>query len=150
MKSKLDGANLRSQMVRWPIIRCGPPKMKNRSRIEITVVKVRNLYLGGDIFFSDTNFSFPFSDVKPLVFPKESLINHWRGGANVSTDSSITNTLVPNVEKESSNSSKQCCSCKNEKIRPTDVEQKILFEDLIFNTVYVKKYVRSVYKKCRS
>lgn len=63
--------------------------------------------------------------------PLEPIVNVWTNGSRQDSDSS-----KKTAQQETD---KQCCSCKNERIRPSNVEQNIDFEDHILNTVYIKR-----------
>lgn len=69
--------------------------------------------------------------------PLEPIVNVWTNGSRQDSDSS-----KKTAQQETD---KQCCSCKNERIRPSNVEQNIDFEDHILNTVYIKRYYKFVF-----
>ncbi|KAF7492360.1 Insulin receptor [Sarcoptes scabiei] len=81
--------------------------------------------------------------VKPLVI-QEPKINHWLQGINNTDFKQEIDVKTKSSSQTKQDLSKQCCSCRNDdstKIKPTDVEQSINFEDYLINTVYVKRIV---------
>lgn len=62
--------------------------------------------------------------------PSEPRVNLWTNG------SSDSQANLPWRKPDG----KQCCTCKSsEKLNPTDIEQSINFEDLLLNSVYIRR-----------
>lgn len=61
---------------------------------------------------------------KPIIEP---IVNVW------------TNPNSTTNESSTKKDGKQCCACKNEKIKPLDIEQSINFEDAVINAVFIKR-----------